>query len=165
MAGFYFLAFRVAATPLTVIGNSLYQVFFQQLSTAACKKTFYNSKFLRVNALLIPVFVVGWFLLPALFRFFFGNVWAQAGEYTQILLPLLYMKFISNVFSAAVYIYFERQLENFIFGVVINLLIAFSLLYGAMAGDVELALLMMVVTNSFAIFVKLIRCQRILEQG
>lgn len=164
-AGFYFLAFRVAATPLTVIGNSLYQVFFQQLSIAERKKAFYNAKFLRVNALLMPVFVFGWFLLPTLFRQVFGEEWAQAGEYTQILLPLLYMKFISNVFSSSVYIYFERQLENFIFGVAINLLIAFSLLYGAMAGDVELALLMMVATNSFVIFAKLIRCQRILEQG
>lgn len=164
-AGFYFLAFRVAATPLTVIGNSLYQVFFQQLSTAEHKKKFYNAKLLRINALLIPVFVFGWFLLPTLFKLMFGEAWEQAGEYTQILLPLLYMKFISNVFSSAVYIYFERQLENFIFGVAINLLIAFSLLCGAMVGDVELALMMMVVTNGFVIFVKLIRCQRILEQG
>lgn len=163
VAGFYFLAFRVAATPLTVVGNSLYQVFFQQLSTAACKKTFYNSKFLRVNALLIPVFVVGWFLLPALFSFVFGDAWAQAGEYTQTLLPLLYAKFISNVFASAVYIYFERQVENFIFGVVINVLIAISLFCGAMVGDVKLALLIMVATNTLIIVVKLIRCQHILE--
>lgn len=165
VAGFYFLAFRVAATPLTVVGNSFYQVFFQKLSAAEHKKAFYNAKFLRINALMIPAFVIGWFLLPTLFQLVFGEGWVQAGEYTQILLPLLYMKFISNVFSAAVYIYFERQFENFIFGVLINLLIAFSLLYGAMAGDVELALGMMVATNGFVIFVKLIRCQRILEQG
>lgn len=165
VAGFYFLAFRVAATPLTVIGNSIYQVFFQQLSIAERKRAFYNAKFFRINALLIPLFIFGWFLLPTLFRLLFGLEWAQAGEYTQILLPLLYMKFISNIFSSAVYIYFERQLENFIFGVIINLLVAFSLLYGAMQSDVELALKMMVATNSFVILVKLIRCQRILEQG
>ncbi|WEK10579.1 MAG: lipopolysaccharide biosynthesis protein [Candidatus Pseudomonas colombiensis] len=164
VAGFYFLAFRVAALPLTIIGNAFYQVFFQQLSKVEDKKKFYKDKFLKANLLLIPVFVCGWFLLPALFHLFFGEAWIEAGKYTQVILPLLYMKFLSNVFCSAVYIFFERQAENFFFGVIINLSIAVSLIWGARAENIELALLLMMASNSLIIIVKLIRCRKILEQ-
>lgn len=163
-AGFYFLAFRVAAMPLTIVGNAFYQVFFQQLSKVPDKKRFYREKFFKVNLLLLPFFVGCWFLLPTAFGLLFGSAWAEAGKYTQILLPLLYMKFLSNVFTSAVYIFFERQAENLFFGVVINLFIAVSLILGGRADDIELALFLMMVSNCSIIMVKLIRCRRILEQ-
>lgn len=156
-AGFYSLANRVIATPIGIVSSSLFQVFYQSFIIEKNKINFYKSKFIQINILLLPFFIVFWFFLESLFSFVFGEEWVIAGEYARILLPLLYMKFISNLFTTTTYLYYEMQIENFVISVVISIMAICSLLIGVLMNDIVLGLILMTISNSLIIIFKLYR--------
>ncbi|GKV57404.1 polysaccharide biosynthesis protein [Sporosarcina sp. NCCP-2222] len=101
--GYYSLTTRTISLPLSLIGKAVGDVF---LSTASklyreqgeCKELY--KKTFKVLAL-IPIipFVLMLFFAEELFSFVFGEEWGIAGTYTKILLPALYLQFISNPLS------------------------------------------------------------------
>jgi len=155
--GYYSFAIKMISMPISLVSTSLYQVFFQSFSKVKNKEIFFKNKFLKINLIFLPLFITLWFILPSLFSFIFGREWIVAGEYAQILLPLLYLKFISNLFTTTIYLYYERQMENLILSILISVLSIISLLVGGIIGDIILGLVMMVIFNSIVIFYKLFR--------
>ena len=164
-AGFYSLANRVIASPISIVSSSLFQVFYQSFSAEKEKQKFYKRKFIKINAILLVPFILFWFFLEPLFGFVFGREWSVAGVYAQILLPLLYMKFLSNLFTTSTYLYYEKQMENFGLSIVITILAIVSLLVGVFIDNIVVGLIAMSVSNSAVIVFKLYRSYGFTKKG
>lgn len=165
MAGFYFLAQRITSAPISILADSHYRVFFAAFSDSNNKIYFYKKHFIHTNIILVPCFATAWFFLPFLFGIIFGESWQQAGHFAQIILPLLYLKFLSNSFTSVVYLYFERQIENLFLGAVITLSVLLSFHYAKTFNDLEVGLWLMALSNSIIILIKLARAYSFVKKG
>ena len=112
VVGYYSLSNRLILLPMTLIGSSLAQVFYQR--TAELRSNPENlSKsvelvFRRLAAIgLFPALVLG-IAGPQLFGFVFGANWMEAGRYAQILSPWMFILFISSPLSS-LFATLERQ--------------------------------------------------------
>ncbi len=111
--GFYSLVYRVLGIPTSLIGSSIGQVFFQQASLVKqSNKSVMNifvstlKKLIILSMLLyIPLF----FVVSDSFTFIFGEKWSIAGEYAQLLLPFLMIKFIVSPLTAINQIYLKNK--------------------------------------------------------
>jgi len=162
--GFYSFGNKIVAMPIGLVSSAYYQVFFETFSKEKNKSAFYKQKFKQVNIIFLPIFIILWFVLPDLFAFVFSDKWKIAGEYSQILLPLLYMKFISNLFTTTTYIFYQKQEENFIFGILITFLIFISLMIGVYFNNIKVGLFFMMVSNSSVILFKLYRSYKFAKE-
>ncbi|PIC85447.1 hypothetical protein CSV72_13625 [Sporosarcina sp. P20a] len=116
--GYYSLTIRTINLPMSLIGRSVGDVFLSTASKlyreqgeceALYRKTF--------NVLaLIPIipFVILFFFAEELYAFIFGEEWIIAGTYTKILIPALYLQFISSPLSHMFVIAKKIKLELFI---------------------------------------------------
>jgi O-antigen/teichoic acid export membrane protein len=163
--GFYSFGNKIIMLPIGMISNAYYQVFFQSFKDERNKLTFYLHKFRQVNMIFLPLFVLLWFILPDIFAFVFSTKWRIAGEYAQILLPLLYMKFLSNLFTTTTYIYYQKQEENFVLGILITFLIFLSLMLGVYNNDIKIGLFCMMASNTSVIVFKLYRSFKFVKEN
>lgn len=102
-SGFFSMAMLVFVLPVTVIGNSLGDVYRQRANeeyvrSGQCKGSY--DKLLRLTALMGfgALAVVVWFL-PWLMQVVLGSEWYTAGQYAQILAPCMVLSFIANPLS------------------------------------------------------------------
>lgn len=125
--GFYSLSQRVVGLPLTIISNSVRQVFFQ-IATEEKNKTgnivsTFNSTVKKLTFLGLPFFIIIFFTAESLFSFVFGEKWAIAGVYVQLLIPLYFIRFVVDSLLSTVYIFHKQkmslywQLSLFIFSI------------------------------------------------
>jgi O-antigen/teichoic acid export membrane protein len=144
IVGFYALGTRVLRLPMGVIGQAIGRVFFQRAAEAKQKGSLpavVESSFRRLVALgmfpLLLLTIIG----RDLFVVVFGERWAEAGVYTQILSIWTFFWFISSPLST-LYSVLERQE----FGLALNALIFatrfISLGIGGLQGNARLALLL-----------------------
>jgi O-antigen/teichoic acid export membrane protein len=102
--GAFSLAYRVLVTPLSIIGNSLGEVYYQKASQMYLedKVALYQyTKNMFFKLFLVSVSVGGlvvWFL-PSIFSFVFGQTWVVAGEISQYLMIYLIVDFALTPFS------------------------------------------------------------------
>jgi len=163
--GYFSFGNRIVMMPLGLISSAYYQVFFQSFKDERDKLRFYKDKFKQVNLIFLPLFIILWFFLPDLFAFIFSEKWRVAGVYSQIMLPLFYLKFLSNLFTTTVYIYYEKQLENFMLGILITFFIILSLMIGVYFGDIKIGLVSMTILNGSVIFLKLYRSYKFVKDN
>lgn len=123
--GQYYLIQRVLGTPLTLIGNSFAQVYFQRASlekrdTGVVIKTF---RYTLIYLLLISIviFVPTYFYIEEIFVLIFGAEWVSAGIYAKILLPMFFFRFISSPMTFT-FIVQEMQKELFIANIALLIL-------------------------------------------
>jgi len=162
--GFYSFGNKIVAMPIGLVSSAYYQVFFESFSKEKNKLIFYKQKFKQVNVIFLPLFIILWFILPELFAFVFSDKWRIAGEYSQIILPLLYMKFLSNLFTTTTYIYYQKQEENLILDIFIFLFILSSLMIGVYFNDIKIGLFSMVISNGSIILFKLYRSYNFVKE-
>ena len=117
------------------------------------------------NLILLPAFIILWFLIPWLFVFIFGQEWLMAGTFAQILLPLIYLKFLSNSFTSAVYLQYQKQGENFVLSILITLSLLFSFYYAHLVNSIETGLWLLVLSNSVIIIIKIFRVFGFIKKG
>jgi O-antigen/teichoic acid export membrane protein len=101
--GWYSLAFMMINRPMNLITNSLSQVFSQRVIQKfnGGEKVSSEVRALIIRLALIsvlPLVLVGLFG-PAIFGFVFGDDWYEAGRYMRLLLPWLFVVFISSPLS------------------------------------------------------------------
>ncbi len=123
--GFYSLTQRLLATPSSLIGGSIGQVFFQHATkerqeTAKAIKSF-NSSLKKLIILGISFFGILYFVVEDLFIFVFGEEWRVAGYYAKILIPFFCINFISSPLAIVMTV-FEKQKQ----ALVINLILIIS---------------------------------------
>lgn len=144
VVGFYSLGFRLLQLPMSFIGGSISQVFFQRASRALSEGTL-SSLVENVFRMLV---IIGMFPILILtiigsdvFTVIFGKAWAEAGVYTQILSLWAFIWFISSPLTT-IYVVVEKTHFGFhynLFNLTTRLL---SLTIGGLLGSARTALIL-----------------------
>lgn len=110
--GQYALVNKVVSVPLTLIGSSVSDAYFQRAAqernqTGSAKNAFIQSaKYLSLIA--VPVFFALFFFGEELFAFVFGESWRIAGSYAKILSFLVAVRLVAAPLSVTMST-FEKQ--------------------------------------------------------
>jgi len=98
-AGQFALAQRVLSTPVAVLGAATAQVFLSDVALALREQR--GAKLVAgvfhtlAQIGMLPSLVIGLYG-PHLFAFVFGEEWAEAGSYARLMVPWLYMVFVTS---------------------------------------------------------------------
>lgn len=102
-AGLFSMAMMVFVLPVTVVGNTLGDVYRQRAneeykSEGQCLKSYDGllklTAGLGVGALLVFVWILPWLMKVVL-----GEEWYESGRYAQILAPMMVLSFVANPLS------------------------------------------------------------------
>jgi O-antigen/teichoic acid export membrane protein len=128
ITGFFGLAKSITYLPISLIGNSISQVFYSESANLG-KENPKEIKRLSVSLMkkiaiiaVIPLLVLLIFG-PILFSFVFGNEWYEAGIYARLLSIMVYFHFIITPIGRVLEI-FERQSEGLALNIVRLVLVA-----------------------------------------
>ena len=123
--GFYSLSLRVLQVPIGIIGSALGQVLYKKFSSLHNdNQPFYpyvKAIMIKLVLIALPTFGILFFIAPDLFAFVFGEKWRVAGEYSQILIPYLFMNFLISPISS-IPIILQQQKSIFLISLVGNLM-------------------------------------------
>lgn len=108
--GLFGLAFTVVFRPVNLINTACERVLYARTAECVRERRKIGSLIRRfllvVNAVAIPVGIIGWFVAEPLFTFLFGSKWVGCGVYVRALLPWIVLSlsstslmFVSNIFS------------------------------------------------------------------
>lgn len=132
--GFYSLIYRILTLPSTLIGNSISQVYFQE---SIRQKNIYGNNKNIFLATLKKLFIISsliyipmYFYIEELVTFVFGEKWKISGEIARILLPLMFIRFISSILSSTLTTY-EKQKNGLLinFSLMTAVLFVFSITF------------------------------------
>lgn len=101
--GYYTITMNVLSIPLSFISIAVRDVFRQRANedysnTGSCIRI-YKKLLYRLLAGSIIISLLVYFFLPSLFSIFLGAKWRVAGEYAQILLPMMMIDFVAMALS------------------------------------------------------------------
>ena len=144
VVGFYSLGFRLLQLPMSFIGGSISQVFFQRASRAVSNGTLST----LVENVFRMLVLIGMFPILILtivgsdvFTVIFGSAWTEAGVYAQILSLWAFIWFISSPLTT-IYLVVEELHFGFNYNF-FNLTTRFlSLTIGGMLGSARIALVL-----------------------
>lgn len=150
VVGYYALGMMVLNMPLKMLGEAIAQVFFQKASETCNRKgdvsIVVREVYSRLVSLgLFPILVLT-LLSEDLFVIAFGDRWAEAGQYIQILGPLLFFQFLSSPIST-LFAVLEKQHYGLFFNILLFGTRIASIIVGGMAGDIRLTLVLFVSTG------------------
>jgi len=95
--GQFALAWKMVQIPMSLIGSSISQVFFQKV--ASSKKSDLNlivKKFIiQASIVSLPIFLIIYFFSVDIFVLVFGQDWRLAGESASIMSPWLFLNFLT----------------------------------------------------------------------
>ncbi len=142
ITGFYGFAFRILKAPLSLIGSSVYQVFYQTASEYHNEnkdlRPMVLKMYTRLALLGILPFATLFFFGPQLFAWVFGDNWMEAGVIASILTPWLYLNFIGSPVSCMALIK-NKQGMAMIFTILDVTVRIFALIFGGIKGDYKLS--------------------------
>ena len=151
IVGFYSLGHQILNLPLSFIGSSIGQVFFQRAAVAKHEGTL-HSLVEDVVSMLMSISFVPFAVLIAtggtLFSVVFGAEWYEAGVFAQILALWSLIVFFTNPISTLVSV-----LEIQEFGLKMNILIFIlrlvTLTIGGISGNIYLGLVLFMLSGVF----------------
>lgn len=123
IAGLFALGQLVLGAPMTLLGNSVGQVYLGEAAELARQGLkalykFFVSTSIRLFFLgAIPIGLIG-LGGPNLFGFVFGPEWPEAGLYVQILAPSFLLRFTVSPMSQTLSVHLERQDLFFVVSIV-----------------------------------------------
>ena len=141
--GYFGRAYALFATPLSLLGGAISQVFFVEGVEAHRNK--HMPAFIRkVHAQLVliglfptlAIMITG----PQVFGFILGEAWTVSGEYLQILAPWLFMASISSPLTRTFDI-LERQRLDLATSLVMFVFQTIAFIAGGMSGEISTCLL------------------------
>jgi O-antigen/teichoic acid export membrane protein len=118
MVGYYGFVITVIQLPLSIVSSAVLDVF-KEMATREYKK-YKNCKkaYLRMFFLLIAINIIPMILVtlwgPILFKTIFGDKWETAGHYAQIMIFMLFIKFISSPLSYTFTLMGKQKLDLFL---------------------------------------------------
>lgn len=153
--GYYSFTYRLLQVPMSIIGSSISQVFYQRFSElqgnsfeqkklliATWKKLFFIG-FLPFATLL--------FKGPDIFGYIFGRNWIEAGRFASILSVMLFFVFISSPTSSA-FTVLRMQKKALYFGIYVLIARPTALFIGYKYDSLTFGLTIMVVLEVIQIF-------------
>jgi len=149
--GFYSLSLRIIFSPFMILSGASAQVYNQKLSEV------YNENgdsygltvsllFSLLKKIIVP-FLIIIIYAPAIFAFIFGEVWREAGVYTQILSLYLLLNILVSTISFIPSL-INQQKKAFIVGLVLMGLSIGSISVGAFYDSIYLSLSLFSISNS-----------------
>ncbi len=152
VVGLYALTMRVIQSPVGLIHQAVYQVFYREAAAArthGALAELVRGVFASLSkAALLPCLL----LLIAgrdLFAIVFGPAWDQAGLFAQILAPWVFVWFITSPLSV-IYLALERQEEEIKVQTTIFIARCLSLLLGGYIGDPVVAVMLFSISGILA---------------
>lgn len=136
MAGQFNKAWQVLQAPIALINGALSQVFYQQMSTTGRGKMFGVVRHGIIRSFLLGVvpFALLWWLSPWLVPWFLGPQWVVAGELARVLVPWLFINFITSPVSLLFVV--ARRQEVMLGYSIVFMLVPISILAWWRTGDV-----------------------------
>ncbi|MBE0575231.1 MAG: oligosaccharide flippase family protein [Desulfuromonadales bacterium] len=118
VVGFYGLSQSVLQKPIKLIGDSFSRVYLQNVAELQDDKAALAKSLLRSTSVfaLMGVLPFGMLMIwgEGLFSYVFGANWSEAGYYTQILAPWIFVAFVNNP-SRQMIILLKKLRFNFLF--------------------------------------------------
>lgn len=150
VVGYFALGRAVLGLPMSMIGTSIAQVFYQKAAEAHSRAgdlpRVVEEVFKRLVSLgIFPVLLLT-LIGEDLFIVFFGERWAEAGVYVQILAIWIFFQFISSPIST-LFSVLEKQSYGLFFNIVLLGSRAVSLIFGGMTGDITFTLFLFASTG------------------
>ncbi|MBP7497419.1 MAG: oligosaccharide flippase family protein [Bacteroidales bacterium] len=149
--GFYSFAFRILKAPVGLIGNAMYQVFYQKAASSMNENKDLRPLLLRIyrNLFLggLPLFLILFLFAPDIFAFIFSEKWRTAGEIASIITPWLFINFIISPVSCIPLIV-NRQFGAMLFTITDICLRIIALVTGAYLNDYKLSFTLMSISCS-----------------
>lgn len=128
--GLYDLSYRMLRIPVVMIGSSIGQVFYKKAIDRYNENESFYPVMLQTLKSLVLLSIVPFGILMAfgkpLFGFVFGENWAEAGYYSQIMAPWLMTNFLTSPLSLIPTI-LKKQRYFFYFGLASAILMIFGL--------------------------------------
>lgn len=150
IVGFYALGKTVLSMPMSMVGGAVSQVFFQKASEAHYRTgnlaNVVEEVFKRLVSLGIFPILLLTLIGEDLFVVAFGERWAEAGVYMQILGLWIFFQFISSPIST-LFAVLEKQHYGLFFNSILLVTRAASLIIGGMTGDVKFTLFLVAGTG------------------
>ncbi|RBW69794.1 hypothetical protein DS031_09690 [Bacillus taeanensis] len=132
VVGSFIIAQRILTLPLFLIGMSVENVFFSEVSlllhTAPNKIKELFLKTLKHFFIILPIMIGLSIFSPWLFPMLFGSEWTESGRYVPLLASMYFFQFLVTPFSSIVY-FLERQDLQFLREVLRILFIAIAFTY------------------------------------
>lgn len=138
VVGFYSLMYKVLMMPISLLSSTVLDVFKQGATEdynkyGNCKDIYVKTFKSLVLLGIIPFTILGIFA-PEIFSFVFGQNWKVAGEFAQIMTPMLFLKFIASPLSYTFYVAGKQKL-NLIGQVILLALMIISAYIGVQFND------------------------------
>lgn len=150
VVGFFAVGHRMLSLPMSILGQSVSQVYFQKASEAKRKGNLAQVtkavfRWLVVLGLfpILALMIAG----PELFSVIFGHQWREAGVYVSVLSPWFFFSFVSSPLSN-IFRVLEKQQDLLLFNTTLFILTLVALVIGGMTGDALYAILLLGVTGS-----------------
>jgi O-antigen/teichoic acid export membrane protein len=151
VVGFYVLGFRLLQIPMNLVGGAVSQVFLQRAGEASNKGTLEP----LVEGLFRRLVLVGMFPMLVLslvgehlYIIVFGENWAQAGIYTQILSIWAFVWFVSSPLARLFFVLGKQEFSLALNGFIFATRLA-SLAIGGYFQSIYLALALFAATGFF----------------
>lgn len=143
VVGNFTQSLKVTYLPVTIIGASTYEVFSKKVTEVYNSgQSIYNISIKTTIKLSILGFIPFLTLIifaPKIFAFVFGIEWYDAGRYTQLLAPYLYLVFITSPL-AYLPILLNQQKKALIIDLIHLILRVFTLFIGVLSNKSDLAI-------------------------
>ncbi|MEY8370029.1 oligosaccharide flippase family protein [Aerococcaceae bacterium 50-4] len=137
VTGYYSLANRLIGVPITIIGNSLRQVYLKEATieyknTGNVYKTFKKTSTMLLG-IAFPIGIVLAVIAPWFFGLFFGSEWIIAGTYLQLLVPVFLARFIVTPIMGTIYIVNKTKLGILVNGALMSISVILTILFNFLA--------------------------------
>ncbi len=116
--GQFSLAWKMVQAPMSLIGSSLSQVFFQKVAAAQKYElhTIVKQFVFKAFIVSLPIFLMIYFFAVDIFTVIFGENWKLAGEVASALAPWLFLNFLTSPLST-IFIVLSRQESVLVFAI------------------------------------------------
>ena len=151
-SGYFFLTQKIFTLPITLIAGAIQDVFKMEIIELHLKNGDTRALYLKtlkrlVLLSLLPTILIYFFAIN-IFTFVFGEKWALAGEFVEIMTPIFFLRFVSFPLSYMVYVV-EKQSYNTIAQFILLLALLISFFIGKMYTPIIMVQILTVVFCTF----------------
>ncbi|WP_410508079.1 lipopolysaccharide biosynthesis protein [Methanosarcina hadiensis] len=145
VVGHFSLANQVVNLPMGIVGSAIGQVFFQKVSEVrngngeGDMKTIVGEVYNKLISIGLFPMILLIILGEQIFTFVFGSEWGVAGTYVKILVPWIFLVFLSSPITT-LYNVFEKQKVWLTFSIALLVSRVIALVIGGSRGSPEFAL-------------------------
>ena len=157
--GLLSMAVLLAYMPIGTISRAIYQVLYQNTTERVHASERIGNVFRRFvvysSALIIPIFVALYFVLPTITSWLLGEEWRVVGEYIRWMLPWLYISLLtgSTCYLSDV---FMKQKMGLFFEILLALCRVIGLLMGILTRNFTVAIAAYSIGTAVAVLAQLL---------